>query len=89
MMSQEKEGLAKHWDLKTLGLVVGLVLMIISWGVTWGATSNRLQQVERLAIQNAAKIELLQETITSVRVSLARIEGDVTYIRKELERSRP
>ena len=63
-----------------------IFVMLLGFAITWGAFQTRMETVERQVDRNETHLVTVDTTFTEIKVTLMRIETDIGYIRKELDR---
>jgi uncharacterized coiled-coil protein SlyX len=75
---------------KSVQLWLAIIVPLLALAVTWGALGMRVNSLETRLAEQAVKTERAQTALTEIKVSLARIETDMSYVRKLVEeRSKP
>jgi uncharacterized coiled-coil protein SlyX len=75
---------------KSVQLWLAIIVPLLALAVTWGALGMRVNSLETRLAEQAVKTERAETALTEIKVSLARIETDMSYVRKLVEeRSKP
>ena len=68
-----------------INLILSIVVPMVALGIAWGVMTTRINHIESMAlgIQDQYKDQMI--TNEQIKISLARIETDILYIRKSLD----
>ena len=69
--------------------VITLVVLVVSVAGNWAVNQSRLDTLEEQVNKNTASIEALRTSDNDVRISLARIQTDLEYIKAAISRLIP
>ena len=69
-----------------INFFLSILIPLIALAVAWGAMDARLTHVEAMAIGLQSQYKSQTETNEQIKVSLARIETDIIYIRQGLDK---
>jgi len=62
-----------------------IIMFLLSIAVSVGIFTTQLNQLKEDVSRNRLDLIAAQTTFTEIKVSLARIEGDILWIRKQIE----
>jgi hypothetical protein len=62
-----------------------IIMFLLSVAVSVGIFTTQLTQLKEDVSRNRMELVSAQTTFTEIKVSLARIEGDILWIRKQIE----
>jgi uncharacterized coiled-coil protein SlyX len=74
---------------KSVQFVLTILIPLLTLAVTWGALGMRISNLETRLAEQAVKTERAETALTEIKVSLARIETDISYVRKQVEGGKP
>jgi hypothetical protein len=85
MATEQSKQPAPQVDIKWLWSAI--VVPLVAMAVWWGVFTTRLEALECRVAEQGVKIEQYSESFTSLRVQLAEIQRDVSYIRLQTEKT--
>jgi len=75
--------------LDFLKMWLPILLLIIGMAVAWATMGIRIEMLQDNQREQKAQIAVLAKDMVDVKVTLARMETDLQYIRKNMETARP
>ena len=71
---------------KALNFWMPLILTLLSVAVTYGMWTTKLSALETNDNKQDVRIEVIEKSYTDIRVTLAEIQRDISYIRKQVDK---
>ena len=68
-----------------INLILSIVVPMVALGIAWGVMTTRINHIESMALGIQEQYNQQMITNEQIKVSLARIETDILYIRKSLD----
>ena len=69
-----------------INFLLSILVPLVALAVAWGSITTRVNHVESLALGLQNQYAEQQRTNEQIKVSLARIETDIIYIRQGLDK---
>lgn len=70
-----------------INFFLSILIPLVAIAVGWGVMTTRVEQLERMTLTLQEHYVQQERISNEIKVSLARIETDILYIRKQLDKT--
>ncbi len=70
-----------------INFFLSILIPLVAIAVGWGVMTTRVEQLERITLTLQEHYVQQERISNEIKVSLARIETDILYIRKQLDKT--